>query len=374
MAIKAWCEIFGLASPSEQTLEQATKYDQEHWVTVLRKGADGVRKWNKHGAKQTKQLADGKLNKIDLAKRKLEGINLNGLQLKSVNLAGANLREGHLGLSKWTDADLTGANLEKAILRQASLAGAKLEGAKFVEAEMDYCSLKGAQCRGANFRKTRLPRADLRGTDLTDANLTDAILRSAKYDENTKFPVSFTPTDHQMVWAGKGTSPQAAKQASQKPTQPLDLPTFLDRLANNTDVSKYTKALKMLKADRFKLYAQVKDDHLVGVVKSQSDPDLVYSCKLASDGTYGCCTQNLNICGGLRGSICKHLLVLVVGLTRAGDLDPNKIDDWVLASQGQKPVLDKDAMSDTFLRYKGAEAGEVDWRPTETIPEDYYAM
>ncbi|MHB8898287.1 MAG: hypothetical protein ACYC6Y_06030 [Thermoguttaceae bacterium] len=29
-----------------------------------------------------------------------------------------------------------------------------------------------------------------------------------------------------------------------------------------------------------------------------------------------------------------------------------------------KPELDKDVMSETFLRYKGAEAGEIDWRPT----------
>ena len=28
----------------------------------------------------------------------------------------------------------------------------------------------------------------------------------------------------------------------------------------------------------------------------------------------------------------------------------------------------------TFVRYKGAQAGEIDWRPTETIPEDYYAL
>jgi len=29
-------------------------------------------------------------------------------------------------------------------------------------------------------------------------------------------------------------------------------------------------------------------------------------------------------------------------------------------------------MTTTFLRHKGAEEGEVDWRPIETIPEDYY--
>ena len=37
-------------------------------------------------------------------------------------------------------------------------------------------------------------------------------------------------------------------------------------------------------------------------------------------------------------------------------------------------MLDKDSMSATFIKYKGAEAGEVDWRPTETIPEDYFAI
>ena len=59
---------------------------------------------------------------------------------------------------------------------------------------------------------------------------------------------------------------------------------------------------------------------------------------------------------------------------RLGDLDPGTAHDWVQTSRGRKPALDKDAMTDTLLRYKGAEAGEVDWRPTETIPEDFYAM
>ncbi|MCI0357643.1 MAG: hypothetical protein L0211_04045, partial [Planctomycetaceae bacterium] len=129
-----------------------------------------------------------------------------------------------------------------------------------------------------------------------------------------------------------------------------------------------------LKADTFKLFAEVTPDHVIGVIKSQTDPDLVYSCRLGSNGVFACCTQNLNICGGLRGAICKHLLVLLVGLSKAGQLDPATADAWIAASASQKPILDKDVMSEAFLRYKGAEAGEVDWRPTETIPEDYYAM
>jgi hypothetical protein len=156
--------------------------------------------------------------------------------------------------------------------------------------------------------------------------------------------------------------------------KPTDLAGFLDRLKVAADPAKLSKAMAMLKADRFKLFAKVESDHLVGVVKSQSVPDLVYSCRLADDGSYACCTQNLNACGGLRGSPCKHLLVLIVGLAQAGELDPGTAHDWVQSSRGKKPILDKDAMAVTFLRYKGAEAGEVDWRPTETIPEDFYAM
>ena len=50
------------------------------------------------------------------------------------------------------------------------------------------------------------------------------------------------------------------------------------------------------------------------------------------------------------------------------------VDGWVRASRRQRPALDEEALSATLLRYKGAEAGEIDWRPTETVPEDYYAL
>jgi hypothetical protein len=161
---------------------------------------------------------------------------------------------------------------------------------------------------------------------------------------------------------------------SSKSSKPSSLETFMKRLEEITDAGRLEKALSMLKADRFKLFAEVADDHVVGVVKSQTDPTLVYSCRLAADGAFACCTQNLNVCGGLRGALCKHLLVLLIGLTQGGELDAATIDQWIAASQKKKPVLDKDVMSATFLRYKGAEAGEIDWRPTETIPEDYYAL
>jgi hypothetical protein len=47
---------------------------------------------------------------------------------------------------------------------------------------------------------------------------------------------------------------------------------------------------------------------------------------------------------------------------------------WLQLAQRQGPTFDKEAMTATFLKYKGVEAGEADWRPTETVPEDYYAL
>ena len=153
-----------------------------------------------------------------------------------------------------------------------------------------------------------------------------------------------------------------------------DIATFLKALELRADKSKIDKATKMLKAEKFQLFNDITDAHLNGVVKSQTDADLVYACRIESSGQYACCTQNLNICGGLRGSICKHLLVLIIGLVKAGQLDPSSIDAWIAKSHDAKPELNKETMGEIFIRYKGAEAGEVDWRPTETVPEDYYAV
>jgi hypothetical protein len=154
----------------------------------------------------------------------------------------------------------------------------------------------------------------------------------------------------------------------------MDFPTFMRHLESVTDPGRLANALKMLQAERFQLFSQVEAESLIGVVKSQSSASRVYSCRLASDGSFACCTQNLRHCGGLRGQICKHILVMVVGLARGGRFELTTVEGWVRASRSKRPVLDADIMSATFLRYKGAEAGEIDWRPTETIPEDYYAL
>lgn len=167
---------------------------------------------------------------------------------------------------------------------------------------------------------------------------------------------------------------QIAKKVEKAVGKVTDVATFLKALELRIERPKIDKATKMLKASGFKLFNNVSDQSVSGVVKSQTDPDLVYACRIDHEGHYACCTQNLNICGGLRGSICKHLLVLIVGLVQAGELDPNTIDTWVAKTLHTKAELDKENMGAIFIKYKGAEAGEVDWRPTETVPEDYYAL
>jgi uncharacterized protein YjbI with pentapeptide repeats len=167
---------------------------------------------------------------------------------------------------------------------------------------------------------------------------------------------------------------QIAKKIEKAVGKVTDTASFLKALEVRIEKPKIVKATQMLKAAGFKLFNDVTDTHMSGVVKSQTDPDLVYACRIDDGGHYACCTQNLNICGGLRGSPCKHLLVLMIGLVQAGELDPTTIDGWLAKSHDTKPALDKDAMGEIFLKYKGAEAGEVDWRPTETVPEDYFAL
>jgi hypothetical protein len=166
-----------------------------------------------------------------------------------------------------------------------------------------------------------------------------------------------------LVTVASGSSPRA-----------IDLPGLIKGLTASTDAARMAKVTQMLRAERFQLFSAVNDERLTGVVKSQTDASLVYACRLARDGGYFCCTQHLMPCGGLRGALCKHILVLVIGTAQSGALDAAAANAWASASRTARPVLDKDAAATTLARYQRADAGEVDWRPTETLPADYDAL
>lgn len=355
LAMEAWSEAFGISPPSSETLELEKKKQQ---ADALRERDKLMEKVRKKGAKNWNKLDYRVRNRIDLKGVDLSGGLLDELSMSSCELAGASfasasMKSAELWGAQCQNADFSGANLEKARLQGANFIGAKFPNANLTNANLEGCKLQGA--------------------DLTGAILKDTNFEKAQFDHATLFPAKFTPPT-EMIWKGDGFRPGAKAKVVKGKAGSLKFEDFLEHLAKTIEASRLSKASSMLKAERFNLFADVQDDSLVGIVKSQSSKELVYSCKLDATGAFGCCTQNLRPCGGLRGALCKHLLVLIIGLAKAGKLDSATVDNWVNLSGGKKPAIDEDAMSATFLRYKGAEAGEVDWRPTETIPEDFYAM
>jgi hypothetical protein len=350
------------------TTATGRKADQrEQQLGELRGGAEGVGRWNSRPDEE--RAAAGPYRAADLSGADLPGVNLGGLDFQGARFDGAKMTEAWL-----LESDLRGASFKKADLAQAWCVGAKFQGTDFEGASLARCNLRtcdfhDARLAGVDLHGASLDGANLCGADLTAADLTGASFRAAKYNEKTRWPRG-TEEPQGAEWVGSGSPP-------------LDFDLFLKRLERYVDPKRLARAVEMLKAERFQLYTRAENDSLVGVVRSQTDPGLVYSCRIAADGSFGCCTQNLVLCLGFprsvgrvtaQGMLCKHLLVLIVGLARKDEIDRGKVDAWLRACRDKRPTLDVDAMSETLLRYKGAQAGEIDWRPTETIPEDYYAL
>jgi uncharacterized protein YjbI with pentapeptide repeats len=356
LAIAAWAEAFGIDVESPEALAEKVKQQQanttqERDEIVKSIRAQGQKFWDDLSYQKRREVD---LRGVDFSKAKLDKIEFYSSDLKGTNFAGASLVEANLSNAQCKQTDFSKAKMRKCTLNSTVLAGAKFQQSDLTEAIFYNAKLQGA--------------------DFTAAILTDALFEKAHYDQTTIWPQGFE-LPAKMLWKGDGPAPNivqkpivAAKVGS------LDFETFLKDLGAKVETARLDKAGSMLKAERFQLFAEVKDTGIVGIVKSQSSGDLVYSCRLNSDGAFGCCTQNLRPCGGLRGALCKHLLVLIVGLAKAGQLDPATVNQWADLSTSHKPAIDEEAMSATFLRYKGAESGELDWRPTETIPEDFYAM
>jgi uncharacterized protein YjbI with pentapeptide repeats len=365
-----------MAKQQPKTTARKPKASAVDWVAVLRSGPAGVKKWNRL---TTAERAAVKLAGADLGGCDLTGANLSGIDATGASFAAAVLADARLnGLAtagarfykaSFAGADLTRAKLTGAGFDEADFTGAKLVGADLTRSHARWASFAGADLTGAN-----LTGLSLVGSDLTGANLTDAIASAGYFDKDTKWPAGFVvPGDY--IWHGKATDPRLSGKG--KKAVAADINGLMARLHRIIDPGRMKRTLDMLKKGKNQLFAEVEPTLVRGVVKSQTEEDLVYSCVLTDDGTYACCTPNVEPCLGLRGEPCKHLLVLVIGLARAGELDPTTADKWVVAAAAKNHRWNKTTknhVSETLLKYKGAQAGEIDWRPTETIPEDFYAM
>jgi hypothetical protein len=302
---------------------------------------------------------------------RLANLKMPGVHSSRANFAEANLTNSDLSRGSFPKGNFSGAILRGAKLQELKLLGANLQDADLTKAQLERVSLRDAQCRNAIFAMANMQFVNLCGADLTDANLQGADLQHARYDQNTKWPRGFRPTA-EMRWMGPGVPPATRKKAIA-----TDIDGLMARLHKLIDPARMKRTLDMLQKEKHHLFCEIEPTMIRGIVCSQRKTDLIYSCVLTEDGIYSCATPDLAKCMGLAAEPCKHILVLVIGLARAGQLDPATADRWLLAAKTKSPRWNrtvKNYISDSLLKYKGAEAGEVDWRPTETIPEDYYAM
>lgn len=176
-----------------------------------------------------------------------------------------------------------------------------------------------------------------------------------------------------LLRAHAGSATQPVKAASPLAELVVSLPSV-------TDAGRIKRALDMLKRERMQLYADVGEQHAAGIVRSQTGFADYYSTRISADGRFSCCDSGLGWCMGMGGGVCKHLLVLLMGLVQSQQLAPATARAWLAAAGQSKsrktPGGDsmRDLLSDTILRFKAATAGELDWRPMETVPEDFYAF
>jgi len=372
----AWCELFAI-TPTElpsnaDPIQYRTARLRDFLLSLLQQGQTGVNSWN---ALRLFSRREVDFTGTDFSNLELSSILLHNFDGKRSRFDGAAMQRAQLIEADVCEASFIATDLASAVLISALAQGTNFTQAKLTGANMFRAKLQNAILKEADLTDTDLKEADLRGVDLSTCNnLSKAFFSRTQYDETTTLPAHFLQWS-QLLWVGNGNDPyRESLKAAAVANLPSDFPGLIKHLLDRFDKPRVKKAISMLKKETFQLFSEVEEDQITGIVKSQTNTELVYACRLTSSGRSVCYTQNLRPCGGLRDMVCKHILVLVIGLTKAGKIAASDAARCVMLSQFEPLLQDKDGMSEVFLKYKGAETSEIDWRPTETIPEDYYAF
>ncbi|MFX1268337.1 MAG: hypothetical protein ACFFAK_10300, partial [Promethearchaeota archaeon] len=77
---------------------------------------------------------------------------------------------------------------------------------------------------------------------------------------------------------------------------------------------------------------------------------------------------------GLRGKICKHIILALIATVKSNQGTVNELIKWVDNTKGIKPKLNKPQATAIFVRYENALEGKIEWRPIEILPEDFMAF
>lgn len=379
LALAALSGIFAAEAPDETKVKAArakaksasAKLKME-LLAELRGGKKGIADFNQRDHLTLKRKKANRFRKEDFSGGKLDGLKIENVDFQSCNFQEASLKKCEFRDGDFSKADLSRSDFSNTKFSITKLKNCNFEKSKLARVKFEYSSLDNSSFVAADLTGAYFNSSEIYGADFTGAKLSKTKWRECLFDEKTVFPKGFKiPKD--FHFGGKGHDPREGKAAPKTGTV-NSFDQFMEYIAAHVDQGRLKKAMTMLKKDSFELFSQVNKDELVGVVKSQTDKSLVYSCRLTKEGEFTCCTQNLNACGGLRGSLCKHLLVMLVGLTQGKKLKPAVGAKWCSESASQKPTLEKEIMTEVLLKYQGAEAGDIDWRPMETVPEDYLAF
>jgi len=368
----ALCELFGRPVPDEKELARQRRAAREASAARVSERAlalrqpGGVAAWNALPKAERKE--QGRFDGADLARARLAGIDLSERSAIAANFARATLADANLIRAVLRRADLTGASLRRARFLGADLTGVRAAGANLSEARLVQVRLDRADLRGAKLRGASLHQATLFDADLTDADLTGVVAGRTRYNAGTVFPAGFTPGPEWVYFgpgvpAGDETTPAG-----------LDFDGLAACLPTVVPERCLQAAQSLLRLERPQLFAEVEDGHLAGVVRSRFERTRLNTCRLTAEGCFSCGSVRLRSCGGQHGAVCGHLLALVLGLVRAGRFDASRALLWLRRARRRAAVADRPALVATLLSYKAAEAGAIDWRPTETVPEDYYAL
>jgi len=390
LALRAWCEAAGLEEPAvvPKRIESTRRLKNAMRARVLADlhKPDGGATFSNRSFEAV--AFAGHLRHCDLSHLDLSGVAFEKCGMKrfiASNFAQTDLSKSDLSGCVINKCDFRQANLEEAHFRSAKAVSADFSGAKLRAASFWRANLSGAKFCHAQLQDVNFEFANISGVDLTSTDVTSAKFLKTGYDENTRWPEGFLDslfykktaelkTDYLFKLLGEGKDPLVAHEVKLIAKRGhIDFERLIKRLKDAFYGDRVRNALTMLQATRFQLFVDVKPDSLSGIIKSQADPWLIYSCRLTETGAFSCCTQTLAKCDGMRGLVCKHILVLLLGVTNAGAIEPATACEWVLTSRKRRPKLDQQMSADSFLRYMRGQAGELDWRPTETMPEDYYA-
>lgn len=308
----------------------------------------------------------------------LHEVNLANESLRGLNVSAVRFDQSDLRNSIFIDTVASKTSFSKSNLSCADFSGVKADDANFLEADMqEFVSTKGnfrgANFTGANLRGAKFEKADLQGANFQGAGLEGTLFKACAVNEKTLLPTK--PDGYSgLVWKAVGRNPFSGAGYGRTGVDSRNLEDLLTSLQMHLDSSRLKKALSMLKSNPIELFLQPEpaDGAVCGIIRSQTDESLIYGCYLDYSGTYFCCTQNLNVCGGQGDSVCKHLLVLVIGLAVSGTLPWG--DAACMGSKAgryEPRSVPKESMALLFKRFKQAEFGQVIWTPVETNPQDF---